>query len=281
MKYTSLARTHAKAPLRVLVHDLHVLLHTTILLTALSSIDLDPWPPSAGMRIFYSRLLPVPPLGKLWSEVARLVPLHKLVQPVLEPRLGIVSELVARVADVGIRGEHVAGRHRHHGTVGLHAKLLFENFDKVEQALAPMVTQIKHLLVSPKRKCRDDTVNDVVDVREVTARLAVPVDLYRQTELDAARERKIGHVRAAPWAIHCEKAQSSDAQAVETMVNMRYRLIGLLGRRVERVWAVNTVGLGKGCLSIGTVHRGGGGVHKRHVRRRAQRLEQRDEALQV
>ena len=65
------------------------------------------------------------------------------------------------------------------------------------------------------------------------------------------------------------------------MVDVGDGLVRLLGRGIQRVGRLGGVGLGKGDLGVGAVDRGGGGVGERDLGLRAERLQQRDEALDV
>mmetsp|Transcript_17298 Transcript_17298/g.56588 ORF Transcript_17298/g.56588 Transcript_17298/m.56588 type:complete len:217 (+) Transcript_17298:654-1304(+) len=201
-------------------------------------------PSLAGKRcpsLADGRSEPVASLGKLRPVVGRFVPRHELVQPVLQPGLWIVAELIRGVPDVCVGGQHITGRHGHHGAVGLLAQLGLQDFDEAEQALAPVVAQVEHLLRRPQRQRSHHTVDDVVDVREVAARPSVPVDLDGQPQLDPAREGEVGHVGPAPGPVHCEEAEPRQPEPVQPVVDVGDGLVSLLGGRIQRVWAVHAV----------------------------------------
>ena len=106
----------------------------------------------------------------------------------------------------------------------------------------------------------DHPFDDIVDVGEIPAHLAVVEDLDRFSLQNGAGELEEGHVRTAPRAVHGEKTQPRGGDAEEVAVGVRHQLVGLLGGRIEAHRVIHVVMHRKRQAGIGAIHRAAGGI---------------------
>ncbi len=99
------------------------------------------------------------------------------------------------------------------------------------------------------------TLDDVVDVGEVSAVLPVIEDGDRLARKDGAGEFEQGHVRPAPGAVYGEEAQSRGGQSVQVAVGVGHQLVGLFAGGVQAQRVVHIVVDGEGLVGIGAVDR--------------------------
>mmetsp|Transcript_36098 Transcript_36098/g.99717 ORF Transcript_36098/g.99717 Transcript_36098/m.99717 type:complete len:352 (-) Transcript_36098:436-1491(-) len=181
------------------------------------------WPPHGAVDV------PLAGLSVFSDKVVRAVPLHKLSQPHVDCRRRLVAEPRGCVLNVGIRLRHIARCHRRHRLVGGSADLTLKDFDEVAERLGAVVTQIEDLLGRAERQRRHDAVDDIVNVRKVSARAAVAVDLDWQPSRDPVRKREVRHVGPAPRAIDSEEAEAGHLRRAATPAVSRARRDGRRG----------------------------------------------------
>ena len=106
----------------------------------------------------------------------------------------------------------------------------------------------------------DEAFDDVVDVGEVAAAVAVVEDLDGLAAEEFVGEAEIGHVGAAGGAVDGEEAQARGGDAIEGAVAVGEEFIALLGGGVEADGVVDAVFDAEGDLLVAAVDAAGGGV---------------------
>src|SRR5262249_22100476 len=100
-------------------------------------------------------------------------------------------------------------RHRTHDRGS--AKRLFQQTDQPSYLFAPPITDVQHpSRYSVRRRMRqtsDNSLDDVVDISEISLQAAIVIKRYRLTGHDRAREAEIRHIRPAPGAIDGKEPQ--------------------------------------------------------------------------
>ena len=94
---------------------------------------------------------------------------------------------------------------------------------------------------------------------EVAVHVAVVVDIDRPPVEDRVDELVVGEVRSSPGPVDREEPEHRGREVPEVGVGVCHRLVGLLGRGVDRELGVGLVGLGKRHLVIRAVDRAGRG----------------------
>ena len=128
---------------------------------------------------------------------------------------------------------------------------------------------------------KPDAIHQVIDISEIPLHDAMVIDVDGLTGQDRAGEFEMRHVGAAPRAIDGEEPEHGDRHSVEMGIGMRHRLVGLLGRRIERHLGVGLVGLGIGHLRVGAIDRGGRGHEEMCARGGADGFEKVESADEI
>ena len=87
----------------------------------------------------------------------------------------------------------------------------------------------------------DDSLDNVIDIGEVAAAVAVVVDLDGFALQEFVGETEIGHVWTACRTIDGEEAQASRGNIVELGIAVGHELVGLLCRSVKRYRVIHSV----------------------------------------
>ena len=103
----------------------------------------------------------------------------------------------------------------------------------------------------------DDAFDNVVDIGEVAAAVAVVVDLDGFALQEFVGETEIGHVGAACGAVDGEEAEACGGDVVELGVAVGHELVGLLRGGVEGDGVVDAVVGGEGDFFVAAVDGGG------------------------
>ena len=97
--------------------------------------------------------------------------------------------------------------------------------------------------------------DDVVDVSEIPAHVAVVEQLDRRSLEDRLREDEHRHVRPAPGTVHGKEAQAGRGNSVEMAVGVRHQLVGFLRRSIEADRMIDVVLHRERQLGVGAIDR--------------------------
>ena len=103
----------------------------------------------------------------------------------------------------------------------------------------------------------DNAFDNVVDIGEVAAAVAVVVDLDGFALQEFVGETEVGHVGAACGAVDGEEAEAGGGDVVELGVAVGHELVGLLRGGVEGDGIVDAVVSGEGDFFVAAVDGGG------------------------
>ena len=106
------------------------------------------------------------------------------------------------------------------------------------------------------------TLNDVINIGEISDHLTVVENIYRLTLQNRFRKEKQRHIRTAPGAIHSEKTEPCSRQPVQVAIGMSHQLIGFLASGIKAHRVVHTVSLTKRHTRVAAIYRTTAGVHK-------------------
>ena len=131
----------------------------------------------------------------------------------------------------------------------------------------------------------DQTLHDVVHIREVALHLPVVVNLDGLARQDGFHKLEGRHVWPAPGAVDGEEAKSRHGNAKQVAVGVAHELVGLFGGRIKRDGVVHRLGLRKRQRFVAPVHARGTRVDEVRaaaviVLAQPQRLSLRPNALQ-
>jgi len=199
-----------------------------------------------------------------------------------EGDLGGEAEIALESGGVGIGGGNITGLHRDELLVGVEVivlredagtdEFLLEDGDEIEEVLGLAATNVidgigrdgeaivAGLACGGFLHDADDALDDVIDVGEVAAAVAVVVDLYGVALDELVGEAEVGHVGTACGAIDGEEAEASGGDVVELGIAMGKELVALLRCGVEGDGVIHTVVGGEGDFLVAAVNRAGGGV---------------------
>ena len=216
---------------------------------------------AVAIFLFYPRLDPVIPN----------VPLHELPQPGGQIRGWLVPKILIRKAHVRVRVRNVAvSWHLDHVLLRLHIQQALQSPHQLRHRHRRLVPQIVNpqlrrpplLAAAPGALLRrverpQATLNDVVDVREVTRHLLPILRLVNINTLPLKNifgEKEVSHVGPTPGTVHREEPQPREGKTVNMVVSVGNFLAGFLRCGVEARWPVGTVELREWVIGVESVH---------------------------
>ena len=99
------------------------------------------------------------------------------------------------------------------------------------------------------------TLNDVINVCEVTLAVAIVEDLDRLAFTKIVGEAEICHVRATGWTIDGEETETCAGDVVELAVGVRHKLVALLGSGIEADGVIDLIFRAVGYLLVAAIYR--------------------------
>ena len=91
-----------------------------------------------------------------------------------------------------------------------------------------------------------DSLDDVIDIREIACVIAIIEDVDRLAGENLAGKNEKRHVGAPPWSVNGKKTQARRRDAEEMGITMRHQFVCLLARRIEAHGMVHVVVFAEG-----------------------------------
>ena len=216
------------------------------------------------------------------SAIIHFVPFRKLSKSIPDPNLRSKSIVTFQPCAVRIGDRHIAGLHAYELPVAFEIIVLRQDTctnefflqgrnvvqqvfgsaaaDVVDSVGRQRETIFSGLLLRGSLHNTDDTLDDVVNVGEVTLAVAVVEDLDGLPSLQLLRGGEVEHVRAACRTVNSEEAETGGRNIVELAVAVRQELVGLFSGRVEGDRVIDLVFYCEGHFFVAAVYGGAGGV---------------------
>ena len=210
------------------------------------------------------------------------IPFRKLPEAFTEGDAGGEAEVAFEGGGVGISGGDVAGLHRDELLVGFEVvvggentgadEFFLEDLYEVQEvfglAAADVIDGVGRdgqavfagFLFGGLGHNADDAFDDVIDVGEVPAAVAVVEDLDGLAFQEFVGKAEVGHVRSSGGAIDGEEAQAGGRDVVEFAVAMGEKFVALLRRGVEADGVVHPVFYAEGDLLVAAIDAGAAGI---------------------
>lgn len=209
-----------------------------------------------------------------------LIPFHKVFDTCFDVSFRLETGCLPNRVNIRIRFRNVSGLHVEKVLFGLLAQTLFQHRDHSQEFNGFIVPDV----VESEWCCRTagvgglavpvwigfcgtiddtyDTINDVIDIREVTFHLSVVEDINGPAFENRFREQKESHIRASPGAIDRKETQTGRGNSIEMAVGVCHQFVRLFRCSVEAYGVVNIVADREGHLRVRTIHRTAGCVDK-------------------
>lgn len=217
-------------------------------------------------------------------EVEFLVPASEVAEAGAEGGRGAEAEVTFQGGGVGVGHGDVAGLHRHEFLVGLEIvvggqdaggdEFFLKDTDEVEKVLGVAIADVVDGVWRYGKSVvaggagggflhhADYAFDDVVDIGEVAAAVAVVENFYGVAAQELVGESEVCHVGASGRSVDGEKPQARRGDVVELGVGVGHELVAFLGGGVERHGIVDLVVGRIWYFLIRAVDRGAGGVDK-------------------
>ena len=179
------------------------------------------------------------------------IPLHEPGNAFLHGGVGLVAHGGVQLGDVCVGVWHVAGLQGQHVLDGFFAHGTFDGVDVGRELDGAVVADVEQApggvagggvwacaVPGGVGRCNlvagaNDAFDNVINVGEVSAVVAVVEDLYGLAFEDVFGELEQGHVGPAPGSIHGEEAQAGGGQAEQVAVAVGHEFVGAFGGGVE------------------------------------------------
>ena len=146
-------------------------------------------------------------------------------------------------------------------------QLVLEYLDKVQEILGRVVANVVHLIrwywQTVFACClfwcmlhdANYSLDNVINVCEVTLAVAVVEDLDRLAFTKIVGEAEICHVRTTGRTIDGEEAEACAGDVVELAVGVRHKLVALLGSGIEGDGVIDVIFRAVGYLLVAAIYR--------------------------
>ena len=210
------------------------------------------------------------------------IPFRKLPEAFAEGDAGGEAEVAFEGGGVGVGGGDVAGLHRDELLMGFEVvvggedagadEFFLEDLHEIQEvfglAAADVINGVGRdgkavfagFLFGGLCHNVDDAFDDVIDVGEVPAAVAVVEDLDGLAFQEFVGKAEVGHVRSSGGAIDGEEAQAGGRDVVEFAVAVGKEFVALLGRSVQAHGIIYAVFYAERDFLVAAIDAGAAGI---------------------